>query len=181
MADFNLDNDGELLRCETDELVRSIYTRIFWSKASGGRGRVYVCCMSCDIDESRCVITERDIRPDEEKAGQQNILVPTVCGGCEHEWENGGPFLEKRDRAEAGPTAGMKVSGQILRGWETARLLTETCAAEGKELECIPRVVPRKMLLGLDVGLAARTIVVKRTEEGLAKVEVNSYLSTRMI
>ena len=152
-----------------------------WSKTSGGRGRVYVCCMSYDSEENRWVITKRDTEPNEENLEQQTIRVPTVCGGCEYGWENGGPFLEKRDRTEAGPTTGMKVSGQILRGWETARLLVETCAAEGKELECIPRVVPRRIILGSDVRLAARSVVVKRTEGGKAKMEMSSYLSTRMI
>ena len=124
--------------------------------------------------------TRKDIEPNEENAEQQTVLIPTVCGGCEETWENG-PSLEKRDRAEAGPTEGMKLNGQILRGWETVRLLGETCAAEGRELECIPRVVPRKMLLGLDVQLAVRTILVRRIEEGKAKMEMSSYLSTRMM
>lgn len=127
------------------------------------------------------MMTKQYIRPEDEKAEQQTILVPTVCRGCELEWQNGGDLLEKRDRAEAGPTAGMQLSEQILRGWETVRLLTDACAAEGKELECIPRVMPRKMLLGFDTGLVARTMVVRRTEEGKGRVETRDYLSTRMM
>ena len=69
----------------------------------------------------------------------------------------------------------MKLSEQIFRGWEPVKLLADTCAAEGGELECIPRVVPRQMLLGFDAGMVVRTIEVRRTEEGKSKIEMKDY------
>lgn len=65
---------------------------------------------------------KKDIGSDE-KPGQQNILVPTLCRGCEHEWENGGSILEKRDRADKDERADTSGIGNGK---------TETCATEGK-------------------------------------------------
>ena len=99
MATFRFNNDRELSTHEPYEVIRSIFMRIFWSKASGGLGRLYVCCVSCDGEDGKCVMTKKDIRPKEEKAEQQTILLPTVCRGCELEWQNGGGFLANRDKA----------------------------------------------------------------------------------
>lgn len=163
------------------EIVRELFEKIFFSKQSG-RGSIYACCMSCDSSENAFLTTNENDPRVQGKTKHQSASIPTVCGECEREWAEANFWNSDPQRGSAGPSEGLTLSKAILDGWEKVVLLREACVAQGEELECIRRVIPRHLLVSAgQVGLIIRTVKISKSEDGKPVIDVKPYLCIQVV
>lgn len=163
------------------DIVRKLFERMFFLEESG-RGSIYACCMSCDGRENSFLITNEDDPRVQGKTKHRSALTPIVCGKCERDWVDAGFWDSEPQRGSAGPSEGLAVSNEILDGWKKVVLLREACAAQGEELECIRRVIPRQLLFSAgQAGLTMNTVRIEKSENGKAVIDKKPYLCIQVV